>query len=76
MVDQNLALLGALARRPGRVLSRTELAELVWDMNFDSHTNVVDVAVRRLRAKIDDGHDDKLLHTVRGAGYVIRDAKN
>jgi two-component system copper resistance phosphate regulon response regulator CusR len=71
LTAKEFTLLGALARRPGRVLSRTELAELGWDMNFDSNTNVVDVAVRRLRAKIDDEHDDKLLHTVRGMGYVL-----
>jgi two-component system copper resistance phosphate regulon response regulator CusR len=53
------------------VLSRTLIAEHVWDMNFDSDTNVVDVAVRRLRAKIDDPFADKLIHTVRGVGYVF-----
>jgi two-component system copper resistance phosphate regulon response regulator CusR len=58
-------------RRTGEVSSRTLIAEQVWDMNFDSDTNVVDVAVRRLRAKIDDGHARKLIHTVRGVGYVL-----
>ncbi|MEK9817062.1 MAG: winged helix-turn-helix domain-containing protein, partial [Limnobacter sp.] len=53
------------------VLSRTELAELVWDMHFDSETNVVDVAVRRLRSKMDEPFDPPLLHTVRGMGYVL-----
>jgi DNA-binding response OmpR family regulator len=53
------------------VLSRTTLAEQVWDMNFDSDTNVIDVAVRRLRSKLDDPFDAKLLHTVRGMGYVL-----
>ena len=53
------------------MLSRTELAELVWDMHFDSETNVVDVAVRRLRGKMDDPFDQPLLHTVRGMGYVL-----
>lgn len=64
-------LLVLLLRKKGQVLSRTVLAEQVWDMNFDSDTNVVDVAVRRLRAKLDDPFDEKLLHTVRGMGYVL-----
>ncbi|MFT3799937.1 MAG: heavy metal response regulator transcription factor [Burkholderiaceae bacterium] len=69
-------LLVLLLRRQGQVLSRTELAEQVWDMNFDSDTNVVEVAVRRLRRKLDDPFDRKLVHTVRGMGYVLeaRDA--
>ncbi|MGS1105102.1 heavy metal response regulator transcription factor [Achromobacter anxifer] len=64
-------LLALLLRRHGQVLSRTTLAEQVWDMNFDSDTNVIDVAVRRLRSKLDDPYDTKLLHTVRGMGYVL-----
>jgi len=56
-------------------LSRTQIASYVWDMNFDSDTNVVDVAIRRLRSKIDDGYPIKLVHTVRGVGYVL-EAKN
>lgn len=64
-------LLALLLRRQGQVLSRTTLAEQVWDMNFDSDTNVIDVAVRRLRGKLDDPYDTKLLHTVRGMGYVL-----
>ena len=64
-------LLALLLRRQGQVLSRTTLAEQVWDMNFDSDTNVIDVAVRRLRSKLDDPYDTKLLHTVRGMGYVL-----
>ncbi len=66
-------LLTLLLRRRGQVLSRTTLAEQVWDMNFDSDTNVVEVAVRRLRAKLDDPFPNKLLHTVRGMGYVLED---
>jgi two-component system copper resistance phosphate regulon response regulator CusR len=66
-------LLVLLLRRRGQVLSRTTLAEQVWDMNFDSDTNVVEVAVRRLRAKLDDPFPHKLLHTVRGMGYVLED---
>ncbi|KQW51184.1 two-component system response regulator [Pelomonas sp. Root662] len=64
-------LLSLLLRRAGEVLSRTELAEQVWDMNFDSETNVVEVAVRRLRTKLDQPFDRPLLHTVRGMGYVL-----
>lgn len=66
-------LLALLLRRRGQILSRTTLAEQVWDMNFDSDTNVVEVAVRRLRAKIDEPFELKLLHTVRGMGYVLED---
>jgi two-component system copper resistance phosphate regulon response regulator CusR len=67
------ALLLLFLRRQGEVLSRTLIAEQVWDMNFDSDTNVVEVAVRRLRAKIDDPFPVKLVHTVRGFGYVMED---
>jgi two-component system, OmpR family, copper resistance phosphate regulon response regulator CusR len=66
-------LLTLLLRRRGQILSRTTLAEQVWDMNFDSDTNVVEVAVRRLRSKLDDPFDSKLLHTVRGMGYVLEE---
>lgn len=64
-------LLTLLLRRHGEVLSRTELAAQVWDMNFDSETNVVEVAIRRLRSKLDAPFDRVLLHTVRGMGYVL-----
>ncbi|MDP3653311.1 MAG: heavy metal response regulator transcription factor [Rhodoferax sp.] len=64
-------LLTLLLRRQGQILSRTTLADQVWDMNFNSDTNVVEVAVRRLRAKLDDPFAAKLLHTVRGMGYVL-----
>ena len=67
----NLLLL--LLRRAGEVLSRTLIAEQVWDMNFDSDTNVVDVAIRRLRAKVDDPYARKLIHNVRGVGYVLEE---
>jgi two-component system, OmpR family, copper resistance phosphate regulon response regulator CusR len=66
-------LLALLLRRRGQILSRTVLAEQVWDMNFDSDTNIVDVAVRRLRAKLDEPFPAKLLHTVRGMGYVLEE---
>ena len=68
---KEFALLTLLAQRTGEVLSRTQIASLVWDIHFDSDTNVVEVAIRRLRAKIDDPFDDKLIHTVRGVGYVL-----
>jgi two-component system, OmpR family, copper resistance phosphate regulon response regulator CusR len=66
-------LLALLLRRRGQILSRTVLAEQVWDMNFDSDTNIVEVAVRRLRAKLDEPFPAKLLHTVRGMGYVLEE---
>ncbi len=68
---KEFALLSLLVRRRGEVLSRTVIAEQIWDMNFDPSTNVVDVHVRRLRAKMDDPFPDKLIHTVRGIGYVL-----
>ncbi|CAM4224127.1 heavy metal response regulator transcription factor [Bordetella muralis] len=71
LTAKEFTLLALLLRRQGQVLSRTMLAEQVWDMNFDGDTNVIEVAVRRLRAKIDDPFEVKLLHTVRGMGYVL-----
>ncbi|WP_455286963.1 heavy metal response regulator transcription factor [Cupriavidus necator] len=71
LTPREFALLHFLARRNGEVLSRTQIASHVWDMNFDSDTNVVDVAVRRLRAKMDDHFGNKLIHSVRGIGYVL-----
>jgi len=73
LTPKEFALLSLLARRAGEVVSRTLIAEQVWDMNFDSDTNVVDVAVRRLRAKVDDPHETKLIHTLRGVGYVLEE---
>ncbi len=73
LTAKEFALLALLARRQGEVLSRTLIAEQVWDMNFDSDTNVVDVAVRRLRAKIDDPFPVKLVHSIRGIGYVLEE---
>lgn len=73
LTPKESALLYFLASRPGEVLSRTLIAEQVWDMNFDSDTNVVDVHVRRLRSKVDDPFNKKLIHTVRGVGYVLED---
>ena len=68
---KEFALLELLLRRQGEVLPRSLIASQVWDMNFDSDTNVIEVAVRRLRAKIDDGFEPKLIRTVRGMGYVL-----
>lgn len=71
LTPKEFNLLSLLMRREGEVLSRTELAAQVWDMNFDSEANVVEVAVRRLRTKLDQPFDTSLLHTVRGMGYVL-----
>ena len=71
LTAKEFSLLSLLLRRQGEVLSRTELASQVWDMNFDSDTNVVEVAVRRLRVKLDLPFGRTLLHTVRGMGYVL-----
>jgi len=73
LTPKEFLLLSLLARRTGEVLSRTLIAEQVWDMNFDSDTNVVDVHVRRLRAKVDDPFERKLIHTIRGVGYVLEE---
>jgi len=71
LTPKEFALLVFLAQREGEVLSRTLIAERIWDINFDSDTNVVDVAIRRLRQKVDDPFDKKLIHTVRGMGYLL-----
>jgi len=71
LTAKEFALLALLVQKVGEVLSRTQIASLVWDIHFDSETNVVDVAIRRLRAKIDDPFAGKLIHTVRGVGYVL-----
>jgi len=71
LTPREFSLLQLLARRHGEVLSRTQIASYVWDMNFDSDTNVVEVAIRRLRSKVDDNFPVKLIHTVRGVGYVL-----
>jgi two-component system copper resistance phosphate regulon response regulator CusR len=73
LTPKEFALLYFLASRTGEALSRTLIAEQVWDMNFDSDTNIIEVHVRRLRAKIDDPYEKKLIHTVRGVGYVLED---
>lgn len=70
LTAKEFALLELLVRHQGQVLPRSMIASMVWDMNFDSDTNVIDVAIRRLRNKIDEGFEKKLIHTVRGMGYV------
>jgi two-component system copper resistance phosphate regulon response regulator CusR len=76
LTQKEFALLSVLARRTGEVLSRTLIAEQIWDMNFGSDTNVVDVAIRRLRSKVDDPFPKKLIHTIRGVGYVLEAHKD
>jgi DNA-binding response OmpR family regulator len=73
LTPKEFALLEYLIRRRGEVVSRTDLAEHVWDGSFDSLSNVIDVTVFRLRQKLDAGRDRKLIHTVKGAGYVLRE---
>ena len=71
LTAKEFALLELLLRHHDEVLPRSLIASQVWDMNFDSDTNVIDVAIRRLRAKIDDAFEPKLIHTVRGMGYML-----
>lgn len=71
LTSKEFSLLELLLRRQGEVLPRSLIASQVWDMNFDSDTNVIEVAIRRLRAKVDDSFELKLIHTVRGMGYVL-----
>jgi two-component system copper resistance phosphate regulon response regulator CusR len=73
LTPKELMLLSLLARRKGEPLSRDLIAQEVWDMSLDSGTNVVDVHVRRLRSKVDDPFAQKLIHTVRGVGYVLKE---
>ena len=73
LTAKEFALLSLLARRAGEILSRTLITELVWDLNFDGGTNVVDVSIRRLRSKVDDPFETKLIHTERGRGYVLEE---
>ncbi|AJZ56381.1 heavy metal response regulator transcription factor IrlR [Paraburkholderia fungorum] len=71
LTAKEFALLWLLMRREGEILPRATIASQIWDMNFSSDTNVVDAAIRRLRSKIDDAYEPKLVHTVRGMGYVL-----
>jgi two-component system OmpR family response regulator len=72
LTPKEYAVLEYLMRHPGRVMSRTLITEYAWDYHFDPGTNIVDVVINRLRKKVDVGTEKKLLHTVRGVGYVIR----
>ena len=72
---REFALLEYLMRNAGRVVSKTMIMEHVWDYNFDPETNVVEARVYRLREKIEEGFDKKLIHTIKGAGYVLREDK-
>ena len=73
LTAKEFVLLELLVRRQGEPLSRTLIAEQVWDVNFDSDSNVLEVAIRRLRSKVDDPFPKKLIHTVRGVGYVLEE---
>ena len=75
LTAKEFGLLELLMRRHGEVLPRSLIASQVWDMNFDSDTNVIEVAMRRLRAKIDDDFEPKLIRTVRGMGYVLENSE-
>ncbi|MBY5945733.1 heavy metal response regulator transcription factor [Photobacterium rosenbergii] len=75
LTAKEFSLLELLMRRQGEVLSRSEIASIVWDMNFDSDTNVIDVAVKRLRGKVDKDYEPKLIHTIRGMGYMLDEQK-
>lgn len=72
LTNKEYALLALLMRRPGQVLTRTQIAQQIWDMDVDSDSNVIDVYIRYLRKKVDAGRDQPLIHTVRGVGYTIR----
>jgi DNA-binding response OmpR family regulator len=72
LTPKEYAVLEYLMRHPGRVMSRTLITEYAWDYHFDPGTNIVDVVINRLRKKVDSGHATKLIHTVRGVGYVVR----
>ncbi|WP_434355736.1 heavy metal response regulator transcription factor [Parasalinivibrio latis] len=73
LTAKEFLLLELLMRKEGQVLSRTTIASLVWDMNFDSDTNVIDVAIKRIRTKIDKPFEHPLIHTIRGMGYKLED---
>ncbi|HYM01733.1 MAG TPA: heavy metal response regulator transcription factor [Stellaceae bacterium] len=75
LTPKEFLMLSLLMRRSGDVLSRPLIAEQVWDINFDCDSNVVDVHMRRLRSKVDDPYKTKLLHTVRGIGYVLEERR-
>lgn len=73
LTAKEYALLEYLARQKGRIIGRAEIAEHVWDENFDAFSNLIDVYIKRLRSKMDEGFDRQLIHTKRGAGYILDD---
>ncbi|PCE22419.1 DNA-binding response regulator [Paraburkholderia acidicola] len=73
LTAKEFQLLSVLARRHGEILSKTQITELVWDVNFESDTNIVETAIKRLRAKLDGPFTNRLLHTIRGMGYVLEE---
>ncbi len=73
LTPKEYAVLEYLARNPGRVMSRTLITEYAWDYHFDPGTNIVDVVINRLRKKVDQRRHPKLIHTVRGVGYVLKE---
>jgi len=73
LTNKEYALLAFMMRRPGQVLTRTQIAEQIWDLTFDNESNVIDVYIRYLRKKVDEGYARPLIHTVRGVGYTIKD---
>lgn len=73
LTPKEFALLSLLIRKAGEVISRTRIAERIWDMNIGDDTNIIDVHVRRLRSKVDDPFEQKLIHTVRGVGYILEE---
>ena len=73
LTAKEFQLLSVLARRHGEILSKTQITELVWDVNFESDTNIVETAIKRLRAKLDGPFANRLLHTIRGMGYVLEE---
>lgn len=75
LTSKEFALLHLMLRRRGEVLTRTEITSLIWDMNFDCDTNVVEVAIRRLRVKVDEPFEHRLIHTIRGVGYLLEDQR-
>ena len=72
LTPKEYTVLEYLMRHTGRVMSRTLITEYAWDYHFDPATNIVDVVINRLRKKVDSGHAQKLVHTVRGVGYVVK----
>jgi DNA-binding response OmpR family regulator len=74
LTNKEFELLEYLLRNKGRVLSRVTLTEHIWDMDFDTETNVVEVLVNRLRRKLEDGFATKVIHTIRGVGYVMKES--